>query len=51
MSSVFETLHDGHIIEVREEPVLDVVFYQRDVTECVNLFKEFRTARLRQERE
>ena len=33
MFSVFEALHDEHIIAVREEPILHPVFYQRDVTE------------------
>ena len=33
MFSVFETFHDEHIIAVREEPVLDLVFYQRHVTD------------------
>ena len=51
MFSVFETLHDEHLIAVREEPVLDLVLYQRNVTGCVNLFKKFKTARLRQEKE
>ena len=41
MFSVFETLHDEHIIAVREEPILHLVFYQ---TEYVNLFEEFKTA-------
>ena len=33
MFSVFETLHNEHIIAVREEPILHPVFYQRNVTE------------------
>ena len=52
MFSVFVTLHDEHIITVREEPVLDLVCSTREMSqmECVSLFKEFKTARLRQER-
>ena len=37
--------HQGNLFAVREEPILHLVFYQRDVTDCVNLLKEFKTAR------
>ena len=32
MDYIDHVLHDEHIIAVREEPVLDLVFYQRNVT-------------------
>ena len=47
MFSAFESLHDEHIIVVREEPLFFILCSTRETSqiECVNLFEEFKTAR------